>query len=167
MTTKAKRATDAELEEIALTATPPSGTLDVAIVVEHTMGGLLPNGTPNGLGGSTRYGVGWFDSLHVSAPVAMFDSMKDAMRLANMLAGEEGELWSRKQARKAKIAEIEAAEAATSDTASGGTVKRKRMNHSRGFRGSGSLRQSTSSEKPTVSTQTRLRVEEQALLRPA
>lgn len=147
------------LGSIAAEAVPPSGTLDVVVVVEHQQGSKI-KGTDlwSGLGGVTQYGVAWFDGLKASKPIALFDHQKDAHALAALLTGEEGELWKIKQARKERIARIEAEEAAmeTSSTPSGGSrvPKPKR-------RGAGSSRRSRSSEKPSGSTPLRLRVEEQ------
>lgn len=168
---KAKHPTDAELREIALAAVPPSGTLDCVAYVEHTPGGTLPNGTPNGLGGHTRYGAAWFDGLKTSAPIALFDDQKDAYRLINLITGEEGELWARKQARRERIAQIEAAEAAAAAEAKEqakalGKLARKGVDIAEAT-GGGSRRPSRSSERPSGSTRTRHRVEESTLSRPA
>lgn len=168
---KAKHATDAELREIALAAVPPSGTMDCVAYVEHTPGGTLPNGTPNGLGGHTRYGAAWFDGLKTSEPFALFDNQKDAFRLINLVTGEEGELWRRKEVRRARIAELDAAEAAAAAEAKE-TERSLRKLAKKGVdiaeaTGGGSSRRSRSSEKPSASTRVRLRVEDPALSRTA
>lgn len=161
---KAKRPTTEELREIALAAVPPSGTLDCVAYVEHTPGGTLPNGTPNGLGGHTRFGAAWFDGLKTSEPIALFDNQKDAYRLIGMITGEEGELWRRKQARLERIAQIEAAEKAAEAEVKE-TSKALRSLARKGVdiaeaTGGGSSRRSRSSEKPSASTRLRKRVEE-------
>lgn len=88
----------------------PEGITDIKMVTVHVPGGTLPNGTPNGLGGVTKYGPAWV--LHgrlTSEPVALFESQADAVELYSLI--EEGELWARKQKRLQAIAAVEAAEA--------------------------------------------------------
>jgi hypothetical protein len=103
-----------EMRAVAMAEVPPSGTLDVTGYVEHTMGGELPNGTPNGLGGSDRFGASWFDGLKSAGPIAglLFDTPREAHAFVAALKGEGTELWERKEARRRRIAEVEVAAAA-------------------------------------------------------
>lgn len=77
--------TTAELERIAERAIWPSGSTDVVGVVDVKPGGRLPNGSPSGIGGETRYGAAFFDGLRRSPAIAMFEKRTDADRLIRIL----------------------------------------------------------------------------------
>lgn len=165
--------TDDEIRVMALEAVPPSGTLDVVARVEHTHGGKIA-GTDlwSGIGGETRYGAAWFDGLKATPFGPDFENQRDAFKLINALAGEGSELWSRKEARRARIAEREAAAAAEeaeemtllkeAARAAKKSIHSLSVTERKRILGAGSSRPSRSSEKPSDSTRMRLRVEEQA-----
>lgn len=167
MTRKTLTRKDEErIHEMLANVVLPSGVTDVCMVVEHTPGTKIP-GTdyPSGLGGHTQYGPAFVvDGRITTAPVALFDTQVEARYAHAFLAGEEGELWARKEARRARIAEIEAAEAAAAEEAKATAKEMKRLAR-KGVdlteaTGGGSSRRSRSSEKRSASTQTRMRVEE-------
>lgn len=171
MTRKNLTSKDEErIHEMLTNVVLPSGVTDVCMVVEHTPGTKIP-GTdyPSGLGGHTQYGPAFVvDGRITTAPVALFDTQVEARYAHALLAGEEGELWARKQARQARIAELEAAEAAAAEEARV-TAKEMRRLAKKGVdlteaTGGGSSRRSRSSEKPSDSTRMRRRVEESAML---
>ncbi len=143
-----------EIVQIAQDAILPSMTTDLCIVVESTPGEKLPDGSWSGRGGHTQYGPAWITEGRIkSEPIALFDDMKDAFELFQMLVGEEGELWQRKQRRLDAIAMAAAAEAAAmSLTPESGEPKPKRMNiHRKKSGGVGSPPPLTSSEKRSAS----------------
>lgn len=166
--------TQAEIDEVLATVVPPANTVDVMAIIVSEPGGTLPNGTPNGLGGRTRYGAAWFDGLKKGEPLGglLFDDPKEAYSFISALAGPEGELWQRRERRRAIIAAEEAAEeealneekqalkeAARIAKKSIRTLSgRERKKIIREHRGAGSKAPSDSSAKHTDSI--RMRVEE-------
>lgn len=144
----------------------PLGVTDVCMAVEHTPGSKIA-GTDlwSGLGGHTRYGPAFvINGRETTAPVALFDTQLEARYAYALLAGEEGELWARKEARRARIAEIEAAEAAAAEEAKATAKELKRL-AKKGVdlaeaTGGGSSRRSRSSEKRSASSGARMRVDE-------
>lgn len=164
MTTKAISAKrEHELDEIIHAVVLPTGTTDLYMHVDHTPGGKIP-GTdyPNGLGGVTRYGPApIIDGRLHGAPFAL-GTMQEARYMYAALEGPEGELWQRREARRSRIAEIEAAEAAA-ETEARATAKEHRRLARKGVDvkeaiGGGSSRRERSSSRPSASM--RMRVEE-------
>lgn len=148
----------AKIAEVLATAIPPAGTVDVMAVIVHEPGGKLPDGSPSGLGSRARYGAGWFDGLEKSEPIGelLFDTPREAYDFINSLAGPEGELWRRKEQRRAKIAELDAAEAAMEVDAIADHKEQKRLKKLgvdlKEATGGGSRRPLRSSAKPSAST---------------
>ncbi len=153
-TTETRRVPHDEIVTIAEGVVLPPGVTGLCMAVLHTTGGVLPNGTPNGLDGHTQYGPAWIiDWLNPTEPIALFDHQHDARELLMMLDGEEGELWQRKQRRLAAIAATEAAEAsaeAEAKIARASSQKTVRRAIKRGD-GDGSKAPSVSKEKLSVS----------------
>lgn len=154
-----------ELDEIAATVVLPSGTTDLYMHVHHEPGGKIP-GTdyPNGLGGKTTYGPApIIDGRERGAPFFL-GTMGEARYLFGRLDGEEGELWQRREARRRRIAELDAAEAAEAEAAKAEAKELRRL-AKKGVdlqealgRGAGSSRRERSSVKRSASM--RMRVEE-------
>lgn len=167
-----------ELRDLATSVIPPNGTNDVTVVVVHESGTRMESGDWSGLGGRTRYGAGWFDTLRASEPIegVLLDTPKEASAWVDALKGEGSELWDRKERRRARLAEIEEAEEAarreSQDTeralrnaekeairqeklAVKREAERKRRPIREKERGAGSSRPSRSSERPSASTGTR------------
>lgn len=171
----AKRVKPEELQAIAAAVTVPTNANDIRITIVSEPGGKLPNGTPNGLGGRTQYAPVWvLDGRTDSAPIAVLDSPHDARDLAKMIDGPEGELWQRRERRRAIIqAEAEMAEAAEAaarlDAKAAAKVTRSMKKRGatpqeiQEATGGGSSRRADSSEKRTG--RTRMRVEETTLSR--
>lgn len=171
MTSKAIPAKRAhELDEIVRAVILPDGTTDLYMHVDHTPGGKIP-GTdyPNGLGGVTRYGPA--PVLHgreMGAPFFL-GTMAEARYTFAQLAGEEGELWQRRERRRLRILEIEAAETAAAEEAkleAKAQAKTMRRAKKAGVDlseavGGGSSRRERSSAKRSGST--RMRVEETSM----
>lgn len=161
MTTKVKRVKLEELRVIAAGVVVPPNATDVVMAVEHTPGGTLPNGTPNGLGGKTRYGPAFFiGGLRPGEPIALFSTQAEARELLALIAGPEGELWQRKEARRRRIAELEeieraneaeAAEAAKEKAKTERRLRRAGVDIAEAT-GGGSSRRSTSSSRRTGTT---------------
>lgn len=157
MTTKVKRVKLEELQAIAAGVVVPPGATDVVMVVDHTPGGMLPNGTPNGLGGQTRYGPAFFiDGRKADEPIALFDTQAEARQLLKLIAGPEGELWQRKEARRQRITELEEIERANQAAAREEARVVRRLSRAgidiAEATGGGSSRRSTSSARPTGTT---------------
>lgn len=143
-----------DIEEFALTAIPPAGTLDVVGHVTHHPGRKIA-GTdyPAGDGGHTEYRAAWFDGL-VSTPVTdgpVFKHPREMSRFIDLLKGEGSELWERKAARRQRILDLEAAEAAAAASAKTDAATAKRL-AAKGVNvqeatGGGSSRRSYSSAK--------------------
>jgi hypothetical protein len=162
-TLKAKDAARVEATILEAAAIPNACT-DVCMVVEHTPGALIP-GTPysSGTGGKTQFGPAWVTrGRETSAPIALFDTLLEARHALDMLAGPDSELWLRKEARRRRIAEMEAAEAAAAVEAAAEAKETKKAT-----RGAGSSRRPRSSEKPSAKTGMRMRVESQPASLPA
>lgn|GEM_PF-5429675 len=74
----------AELEAIAANTVRSAGRT-VVLIEAGTTGERLPNGSFSGIGGTTRWGVAWFDGLRKSAPIALFERQHEAHVLADLL----------------------------------------------------------------------------------
>ena len=169
MTTKApttKRM--AELDEIASAVALPDGVTDIAMAVDHIHGSKIA-GTElwSGLGGETRYGPQFIiNGRERPHPPLFLGTMAEARYLFTRLAGEEGELWQRREHRRLRIIEIEAAEAAALAEAKVTAKEEKRLTRKgvnvKEATGGGSSRREPSSAKRSGST--RMRVEETSML---
>jgi len=136
----AKRVPHDELVELARGVVLPEECTDVVIVVDHEPGEKLPEGSWSGKGGRTRFGPAFVvRGRETQAPFALFESQRDAFELHALVAGEEGELWQRKQRRRQRVIEMEAAE-------------REAESEAKLARGGGSPRPSRSSARPTGTT---------------
>ncbi len=156
-----------ELDELVAAVVLPSGTTDLYMHVDHVPGGKVP-GTdyPGGLGGVTRYGPAPLVEGRIhGAPFALL-TKDEARYVFNALDGPEGELWQRREARRARIAEIEAAEQAAAEAAKA-EAKEQAKTLRRAKRagvdlteatGGGSSRRSTSSATRTAMTGRPVRV---------
>lgn len=163
MTLKAPSAKrTAELDELVAGIVLPSGATDLYMHVDHTPGGTLPNGTPNGLGGSTRYGPAPIIGGREHGAPFFLGTMAEARYAFTQLDGPEGELWQRREAKRNRIAEIEAAERAAEDEAKATAKEHKRLARKgvdvKEATGGGSSRRERSSARPSASM--RMRVEE-------
>jgi len=147
--TEATRVSHEELVRVAQEAILPGDVTDVIMVARHDHGEKLPNGDWSGLGGHTTFGPAWVLGGRLqSEPIALFDSQKDARELYQMLVGDEGELWQRKQRRLDAIAAAEALAAEATAIAKENAKTVARSNED----GPGSSRPSRSREKPTASS---------------
>ncbi len=147
------RVTRDEIVQIAQDAILPGMVTDLCIVVEATPGEKLPDGSWSGRGGHTQYGPAWItEGRHKGEPIALFDDIRDAFELFEMLVGEEGELWQRKQRRLDAIA-IAAAEEAAVEKETVAVAKPKRMNiHRKKSGGVGSPQPLTFNAKRSASS---------------
>lgn len=156
-----------ELDELVANVVLPSGTTDLYMHVHVTPGGKIP-GTdyPNGLGGKTEYGPAPFIDGRIHGAPFFLGSLAEARYAFAKLDGEEGELWARREARRARIAELEAREKAAEAEAKAEAkeqAKTLRLAKKRGVDlseavGAGSSRRERSSSKRTAGM--RMRVEE-------
>jgi hypothetical protein len=138
-----------EIEAIAAAVVLPEGATDLCMVVAHEPGGKMPDGSPSGIGGSTRFGPAWvIDGRAKSEPIALLDKQADARALLRLIAGEEGELWQRRVRRRERIAALDAAEAETERVEKENAKTIRRSNES----GDGSSPPTRSSAKPTGTT---------------
>jgi len=104
---------NSSVSETAAQAELPPGAWDLCMVVVSEPGELIA-GTDyySGVGGRTRYGPAWvIGGRAKSEPVALYDTRAEAKELYELLAGQEGKLWAKKEARLRRIAELEAEEA--------------------------------------------------------
>lgn len=174
MTTKAIPAKRArELDEIAANVVLPSGTNDLYMHVNHEPGRKIA-GTdyPAGDGGKTTYGPAPFIDGRIHGAPFFLGTMDEARYVFAKLSGEEGELWHRREARRARIAELEelekkaAAEAKAEAKEQAKTLRRAKRNgvDMSEAVGAGSSRRERSSSRRTAGM--RMRVEETLVSSP-
>lgn len=107
------QSTGIDFDAIVAGAFPPNDTTDVGIrhVLKHPSG-KLPSGDPSGIGAVFAWSVHWIiRGRETGDEIAEVSDVRDAIRLRQELTGEKGELWRRKEARRAAIAAMDAAEA--------------------------------------------------------
>ncbi len=152
MTTKhgidlAPRVDRRELEAVAASLVLPDGCTDVCMVAGYKDGHVV-------------FGPAWAVGGGLAkVPIAMYRSQHDARALFEMIAGPGGELWQRRERRRARLAELEALEAAAEAEAKEEAKALKKAG------GDGSPPRAPSSSRPTGTTPKRAEETPLSLLR--